>query len=96
MAQARERYVQVERGHDGVAVVHLDRPKTNALSIEMVRQLTVVAEGLVDDPPGAVVLWGGRLLFAAGADITELVTDEDGLIPPEAAMAVSDGWSGSP
>ena len=40
MAQASERYVQVERGHDGVAVVRLDRPMANALPIEMVRQLT--------------------------------------------------------
>jgi enoyl-CoA hydratase/carnithine racemase len=35
-------------------------------------QLHEAAMGLHDDPPGAVVLWGGRRIFAAGADIVEL------------------------
>jgi enoyl-CoA hydratase len=91
VADPEERYVHVERGADGVAVVRLDRPKANALSVEVVRQLTVAAEGLRDDPPGAVVLWGGRLLFAAGADITELLVDGE-VVPVATASAISAGF----
>jgi len=64
--------VTVERRPDRVALVRLDRPKANALSAEVLAQLQAAAEDLTADPPGAVVLWGGRRIFAAGADITEL------------------------
>ncbi len=67
-----ERYVTVDRRADGVALVQLDRPKANALSGEVLGQLAEVCEGLAADLPGAVVLWGGRRIFAAGADIAEL------------------------
>src|SRR5580704_5816787 len=67
-----ETFVSVERRPDGVALVRLDRPKANALSAAVLGQLEEAATGLVDDPPGAVVLWGGRRIFAAGADIVEL------------------------
>jgi enoyl-CoA hydratase len=67
-----ETFVTVERRPDGVALVRLDRPKANALSAAVLAQLQEVAAGLVEDPPGAVVLWGGRRIFAAGADIVEL------------------------
>ncbi|HSZ35657.1 MAG TPA: enoyl-CoA hydratase-related protein, partial [Acidimicrobiales bacterium] len=67
-----ETFVSVERRPDGVALVRLDRPKANALSAAVLGQLQEAATGLVDDPPGAVVLWGGRRIFAAGADIVEL------------------------
>jgi enoyl-CoA hydratase/carnithine racemase len=66
-----ERFVTVDRRHDGVAVVRLDRPKLNALSTDLLRQLEVAADNLTTDPPGAVVLWGGERIFAAGADIAE-------------------------
>ena len=62
----------VERRPDGVALVQLDRPKANALSAAVLGQLQEIATELVDDPPGAVVVWGGRRIFAAGADIVEL------------------------
>jgi len=90
MAEPSEEFVHTERGADGVAVVRLDRPKANVLSVEMVRQLTLAAAELAEDPPGAVVVWGGRLLFAAGADIRELATDSQALVAPEAAAAISD------
>jgi enoyl-CoA hydratase/carnithine racemase len=64
-------YISLERRPDGVALLRLDRPKANALSAELLRQLEVAARELTDDPPGAVVLWGGERLFAAGADISE-------------------------
>jgi enoyl-CoA hydratase len=63
--------VRVERRDDGVAVVRLDNPKVNALSTRLLGQLESVANGLSDDPPGAVVITGGDRIFAAGADIGE-------------------------
>jgi enoyl-CoA hydratase/carnithine racemase len=67
-----EAFVTVERRADDVALVRLDRPKANALSAALLEQLRDVATQLHDDPPGAVVVWGGRRIFAAGADIVEL------------------------
>ena len=63
--------VQVERRDDGVAVLQLDNPKVNALSMELLAQVEAAAGELTDDPPGAVVVTGGDRLFAAGADIAE-------------------------
>jgi enoyl-CoA hydratase len=67
-----ETFVITERRSDDVALVQLDRPKANALSAEVLSQLQAAAEDLAADPPGAVVVWGGRRIFAAGADIDEL------------------------
>ena len=75
-------FVTVERRPDGVALVRLDRPKANALSGELLQQLRAIAEELTADPPGAVVVWGGERIFAAGADIVQM---EDG--GPEAVSA---------
>jgi enoyl-CoA hydratase len=70
--EAAETFVTVERRDDGVALIRLDRPKMNALSGQLLNQLEVVAQDLTKNPPGAVVLWGGPKIFAAGADISEL------------------------
>ncbi|CAN5536914.1 enoyl-CoA hydratase-related protein [soil metagenome] len=64
-------FVHVERRDDGVAVVRLDRPKVNALSTALLKELGEAADGLAADPPGAVVVTGGERVFAAGADIEE-------------------------
>ena len=64
-------FVTVERREDGVALVRLDRPKMNALSTALLAQLAEVAADLTSNPPGAVVVWGGERIFAAGADIAE-------------------------
>ena len=57
---------------DGVAVIRLDRPKVNALSSDMMRDLHAICDELtVDDTTRAVVVTGGRKNFAAGADISE-------------------------
>jgi enoyl-CoA hydratase/carnithine racemase len=66
-----DQFVTLDRRPDGVAVIRLDRPKANALSLALLSQLAVVADLLIEDPPGAVVLWGGPRIFAAGADISE-------------------------
>ena len=70
-----ETFVSVERRPDGVALVRLDRPKANALSTSLLSQLRQACAQLEADPPGAVVVWGGRRIFAAGADIAELQSE---------------------
>jgi enoyl-CoA hydratase/carnithine racemase len=59
---------------DGVGIVRLDRPPANAISLQLSIDLLVALEeaGSRDDV-GALVLWGGPKLFAAGADIKEMV-----------------------
>jgi len=64
-------FVAVERRDDGVTLVRLDRPKLNTLSTAMLAQVRAVFSGLAQEPPGAVVLWGGPRVFAAGADVIE-------------------------
>jgi enoyl-CoA hydratase/carnithine racemase len=64
-------FVSLTRGDDGVALVRLDRPKANALSVALLEEFAAIAHGLHADPPGAVVIWGGERIFAAGAEITE-------------------------
>jgi len=71
MADSALPLVTTERREDGVAVVRLENPKVNALSMEVLRQLRAAAESLTEDPPGAVVVTGGDRVFAAGADISE-------------------------
>ena len=64
-------FVQVERRDDGVALVRLDRPKMNAFSQALLAELSEAAADLTSNPPGAVVVWGGERIFAAGAEISE-------------------------
>jgi enoyl-CoA hydratase len=68
---ADRQFVVVERRPDGVAIVRLDRPKMNALSTAMLAELRSVMAELAEEPLGAVVLWGGERVFAAGADVSE-------------------------
>ena len=81
-------FVTVERRDDGVALVRLDRPKMNALSTALLSQLAEAVARLVSDPPGAVVVWGGPRIFAAGADVTEFVEPASGRPTPGRAAAV--------
>ncbi|NYD59582.1 enoyl-CoA hydratase/carnithine racemase [Nocardioides marinisabuli] len=58
---------------DGVATIRLDRPKMNAISIQVQQELTaVVAEVVERDDVKAVVLTGGERVFAAGNDVKEM------------------------
>ncbi|HET6794133.1 MAG TPA: enoyl-CoA hydratase-related protein [Acidimicrobiales bacterium] len=86
-----DQHVTVERRPDGVAVVRLDRPKMNALSTELLAQLGEAAAALAEEPAGAVVVWGGERIFAAGADITEFV--DAGAGRPTGARAAAVGAS---
>jgi enoyl-CoA hydratase/carnithine racemase len=59
---------------DGVGIIRLDRPPANAISLQLSIELLAALEdaGSREDV-GALVLWGGPKLFAAGADIKEMV-----------------------
>ncbi|MDP9023249.1 MAG: enoyl-CoA hydratase/isomerase family protein [Actinomycetota bacterium] len=55
-----------------VGTIRLDRPKMNALSRQVWRELAEAAREARDrDDVGAVVVWGGPNVFAAGADVKE-------------------------
>lgn len=59
---------------DGVGTIRLDRPKMNALNAQMQQEIhTVAAEAGQREDVAAVVLYGGERVFAAGADIKEMV-----------------------
>ncbi|HEX5938587.1 MAG TPA: enoyl-CoA hydratase-related protein [Actinomycetota bacterium] len=59
---------------DGIGVVRLDRPPANAISLRLALDLLdALREAGSRDDVGAIVLWGGPKLLAAGADIKEMV-----------------------
>ncbi|MDQ6616170.1 MAG: enoyl-CoA hydratase-related protein [Actinomycetota bacterium] len=91
-----DQYVSVDRRPDGVAIVRLDRPKANALSMAMLAQLEDAARELTDDPPGAVVVWGGERIFAAGADISEFGGPEEARVVNETFRRALDAIAAIP
>jgi enoyl-CoA hydratase/carnithine racemase len=58
---------------DGVGTIRLDRPKMNALNVQVQEEIRAAAlEATADDNVRAVVVYGGEKVFAAGADIKEM------------------------
>jgi enoyl-CoA hydratase/carnithine racemase len=58
---------------EGVATILLQRPPMNALCLQMQREIKDAAEEIAArSDVGAVVLYGGPKVFAAGADIKEM------------------------
>lgn len=58
---------------DGVATLRLDRPKMNAISVQVQADLREAAAELTErEDVRAVVLWGGERVFAAGNDVKEI------------------------
>jgi 1,4-dihydroxy-2-naphthoyl-CoA synthase len=58
---------------DGVGTIRLDRPKMNALNVQVQEEIrTAALEATERDDVRAVVLYGGERVFAAGADIKEM------------------------
>ena len=58
---------------DGVATIRLDRPKMNAISLQVQAELReAAAEATEREDVRAVVLWGGERVFAAGNDVKEM------------------------
>ncbi len=60
---------------DGVGVIRLDHPPANAIDLVLGRALQeAVREADRRDDVGAIVVWGGPRIFAAGADIKAMAT----------------------
>jgi enoyl-CoA hydratase/carnithine racemase len=58
---------------DGVATMRLDRPPMNALSTQVQQEMRDVAREIAQSSTiGAVVVYGGPKIFAAGADVKEM------------------------
>ena len=75
MAQFTGEFVRVEidTSNPGVATILLDRPKMNALNVQMQAELGAAAAFVSQQSDiRAVILYGGERLFAAGADIKEM------------------------
>ncbi len=64
--------VRLER-EGAVGVIRIDRPKVNALNVDIVRGLNDVCSQIEDDRGiRAVVITGGDRTFSAGADLKEM------------------------
>jgi enoyl-CoA hydratase/carnithine racemase len=58
---------------DGVGTIRIDRPKMNALNVQVQEEIRAAAtEAAGRDDVRAVVVYGGERVFAAGADIKEM------------------------
>ena len=58
---------------DGVGTLRLDRPKMNALDVQVQEEIRAAAQEATErDDVKAVVLYGGERVFAAGADVKEM------------------------
>jgi len=58
---------------DGVGTIRVDRPKMNALSLQVQAEIRAAAEEATErDDVKAVVIYGGEKVFAAGADVKEM------------------------
>ncbi len=99
-AAPRTPFVRIER-HVGaagevVAVVRLDRPKVNAISPELTEDLAGCVASLRADLPGAVVVYGGPKIFAAGADIARFGGPEESGAIVEALHGAFDALAALP
>lgn len=73
MGAVKGEYVRLEVA-EGVGVIRLGRPPANAFDLQMGRELQAAVREAGDrDDVGAIVVWGGRGIFAAGADIKDMV-----------------------
>lgn len=66
--------LETSQDHPGVGTIKLHRPPMNALNRQVQEELTAAAdEANTRDDIKAVVVYGGPKVFAAGADIKEMV-----------------------
>ncbi len=57
----------------GIGTIRLDRPKMNALNVQVQEEIRAAAtEAAERDDVRAVIVYGGERVFAAGADIKEM------------------------
>jgi enoyl-CoA hydratase len=58
---------------DGVGTIRIDRPKMNALNVQVQEEIRAAAvEASTRDDVRAVIVYGGERVFAAGADVKEM------------------------
>ena len=58
---------------DGVGTIRIDRPKMNALNVQVQEEIReAAAEAAERDDVRAVIVYGGERVFAAGADVKEM------------------------
>ncbi|CAN5465829.1 enoyl-CoA hydratase-related protein [soil metagenome] len=58
---------------DGVGTIRIDRPKMNALNVQVQEEIRDCAtEAATRDDVRAVIVYGGERVFAAGADVKEM------------------------
>jgi enoyl-CoA hydratase len=58
---------------DGVGTIRIDRPKMNALDVQVQEEIRAAAHEAVDrSDVSAVIVYGGEKVFAAGADVKEM------------------------
>jgi enoyl-CoA hydratase len=68
----QESFVRLEV-EDGVGTIRIDRPKMNALNVQVQEEIRAAAhEASARDDVRAVIVYGGEKVFAAGADIKEM------------------------
>lgn len=61
-------HTAVERT-EGVAIVRLDRPPVNAMTVELLEELVAALRAAEAEPPAALVLAGREGCFSAGVDL---------------------------
>ena len=60
---------------DGVGVIRLDRPPANAIGLQVGEELLqAIRDADAAAGVGAIVVWGGPKIFAAGADVKAMAT----------------------
>jgi enoyl-CoA hydratase/carnithine racemase len=65
--------VRLEKA-DGIGTIWLDRPPMNAINVQVEDELKQAADEAAADPSvRAVVVYGGEKVFAAGADIKQML-----------------------
>ena len=69
---------------DDVGVVHLDRPPANAIDLQMGLELQeTILEAAGREDVGALVIWGGSRIFAAGADVKAMAEQSAEEVKPQ-------------
>ncbi|WP_163650297.1 enoyl-CoA hydratase-related protein [Modicisalibacter sp. 'Wilcox'] len=87
-------FIELSR-EDAVGIIRLHRPEAyNALCNGLIAELGQALEALeADDAIGAIVVTGGEKVFAAGADIGEMLEREHaGLFVEDFPFAHGQGW----
>ena len=65
--------VRLEKA-DGIGTIRLDRPPMNALNVQVQDEIQQAAAEATDDASiRAVIVYGGEKVFAAGADIKQML-----------------------